>query len=663
MSLKDGLIAFKRAFSEKKYTLKNLHQGGGLGVKVNSKTALSIPAYFAAINKISKAVKQLPLEIYEKTDEGRVKAVNHPLYDILHNKTNDLMTSATFQYVTTAHEVSWGNGRAYIHRDGKYGKILGLYPLKPWNTETVIEKGKVITKTTIGGKVFTAEPWQIIHTMGFTEDGLVGLSMFKLFSETIEHDKHLAKYGRLLFKNGLNLGGLFKHPKTMSKEAQKRFETSIKSKQGIENSHKYLIIEEGMEYLPNMIKPEDAQAIESRRYSLLDFCRIFDIPPHKLGHLADATFSNVEHMNIDFVVDTLIPILRGREQEYNIKLLDKEERKKYVIEYNVKGLLRGDIATRGTFYQLMTQLGIMSADEVRALEGMNAQPKGQGKVYLAPLNYVNKLDLIDPPEDKEPLKESKRSVVDPSEVSTRARGYVAERRKVSSRYKDKIGKAVQSVLNKELKEIRSYLESKEFKSNDIEGWMRDFYSDFEKEIRKKVTPVFSSFGADIADVAKREIDSKENLAIAKMVKGYVRSFAKSYSESSKGQIRSIINSLTSDEDITYSEDEIRENIESRLSEWEEKRVGKLSRRNMTNGRNAFTLAAWQLGGIVKKTWVTNGKSCPFCNSLNGTTVEITKHFLKPGDSIGKGKQVMNITKTIGHAGCHDGCDCDMVPGG
>jgi HK97 family phage portal protein len=125
-----------------------------------------------------------------------------------------------------------------------------------------------------------------------------------------------------------------------------------------------------MEFIPVTMPYKDAQFLESRQFQMIEICQIFGVPPHKVYNLTNATFSNIEHQTIEFVNDTLIPRVRAWETELNSKMFFASDRGKYYVKFNLQGLLRGDTATRATFYSTMTRIGVLSINEVRAFEDL-----------------------------------------------------------------------------------------------------------------------------------------------------------------------------------------------------------------------------------------------------------------------------------------------------
>ena len=102
-----------------------------------------------------------------------------------------------------------------------------------------------------------------------------------------------------------------------------------------------------------------------------------------IGDLDHATFSNVEHLSLDFVKYSLDPWLVRWEQGLQKDLFCDSEKGKYCIKFNVEGLLRGDYASRMQGYATARQNGWMSTNDIRELEDMNQISEAEGgNLYL-----------------------------------------------------------------------------------------------------------------------------------------------------------------------------------------------------------------------------------------------------------------------------------------
>lgn len=283
----------------------------------------------------------------------------------------------------TSHCAGWGNAYAQIIMDGA-GRVVELWPLRP-DRMSVERKGGVrryLYRQSNGQEIPLAD-WQVHHRRAMVMDGLVGLSPLRVAMMAIALGMATEEFGARFFAQGARPGFVLSHPTQLSDKAWGRLEERW-NKGGGANAHKIKIIEEGMKVEQIGIPPEEAQFLETRRFQAQEIARIFRMPPHKIGLLEQATFSNIEHQAIEFVTDTIRPwLIRGEQAMYR-DLLSEQEQATIYVEYLVDGLLRGDTASRYQAYAVARQWGWLSANDIRRMENMPAIDGGDA--YLQPLN-------------------------------------------------------------------------------------------------------------------------------------------------------------------------------------------------------------------------------------------------------------------------------------
>lgn len=360
--------------------------GSTSGKRVNERSAMQMTAVYSCVRILSEAVASLPLHFYEYDANGsKKKAVEHPLYFILHDEPNPEMTSFVFRETLMTHLLLWGNAYAQIIRNGK-GEIIALYPLMPDRmTVDRDENGKLyyeyLTSTDdapINKKATVRlDPTDVLHIPGLGFDGLVGYSPIAMAKNAIGLAIAAEEYGSKFYANGAAPSGVLEHPGTLKDPAKVR-ESWSQTFGGSQNSHKVAVLEEGMKYTPISISPNEAQFLETRKFQIDEIARIFRVPPHMVGDLEKSSFSNIEQQSLEFVKYTLDPWVSRWEQTMIRSLLTKEEKKKYFIKFNVDGLLRGDYQSRMNGYSVGIQNGFMSPNDVRELENMDLIPEEKG---------------------------------------------------------------------------------------------------------------------------------------------------------------------------------------------------------------------------------------------------------------------------------------------
>ena len=356
------------------------------GEQVDEKSAMQIATVYACVRLLAESVAQLPLHLYKVTEpDGQEKANDHPLYKILYREPNPEMTSFSYWEAVMTHLLLWGNSYSQIVRDGK-NTVLGLYPLLPENVEIDrTDKGELyyiyhaytneVPGETNKDIIFRRD--EILHIPGLSFNGLVGFSPIAMMKNSLGTTMAVEKYGSSFFKNGAQPAGVLQHPNLL-KDPEKVRRQWNEAYGGAGNAHKVAVLEEGMTYKPISLPPEDSQFLSTREFGVEEICRIFRVPPHMVQDLKRATFSNIEHQSIDFVVHTLDPWLVRIEKAIVKDLLVEDEKDQFFPKFNVDGLLRGDYKSRMDGYSIGISTGIISPNEARRKENMPPLPEEEG---------------------------------------------------------------------------------------------------------------------------------------------------------------------------------------------------------------------------------------------------------------------------------------------
>jgi HK97 family phage portal protein len=364
------------------------------GVAVTEASALKFPPVWAAVQCIAGDVASLPFFHYRRrADGGKERYTDSKLYKVLHDEMNPEMSAMIGRETMTAHVLLWGNAYAEIIRND-LGQVTGLYPIEP--TRVMPERseaGAIVYRVLKGdGTEVRVAAERILHLVGLGFNGLMGYSPIAMMRESLGAGLAAERLGGQVMQRGAKYSGFFEHPRTLGATAH----ANLKQSMATDLPGTYRILEEGMTYKPGSMPLRDAQFVELKKFSVTDVARIFGIPPHKLGDLERATFSNIEESNLDYVISTLRRWLVRWEQECNRKLIAPLEKKLQFTEHLVDGLLRGNIQSRYTAYSQGINNGFLSSNDIRRFE--NLDPIDGGDTYLVqgamvPLARLN--DLVD----------------------------------------------------------------------------------------------------------------------------------------------------------------------------------------------------------------------------------------------------------------------------
>lgn len=366
------------------------------GISVNEETALTCAAVYAAVSLISDTIGYLDVVPFQQTGDSKRRAYDNELYRLL-LEPNDAMNGFTLRQIMTSHALTWGNGYAYIERDdADFSKIISIKPLLPDRTYPYrLLTGELTYTTRVNGTLFNLKPYEVLHikSIGFT--GLTGLSPIQLFRQTIGKQLAFDKFGAKIFANGLNANGVLSHPGQLSKDAQDRLRENITSKlTGLDNSHKLLILEEGLTFQKISIDPDEAQFLDSMKFGVTDIARIYRVPPHLIGDLSRSTNNNVEQQSLDFKTNCLNPWVMQWEQELNRKLLSDDDKAAGLsFKFDFRNLLRGDSTATANYYKSLSSF--LTINEIRA--ALDENPIANGDVILVQSQNVTLDSVVNPP--------------------------------------------------------------------------------------------------------------------------------------------------------------------------------------------------------------------------------------------------------------------------
>jgi HK97 family phage portal protein len=642
------------------------------GNVVTEETALTYGAVFACIRIISESVAMLPLLTYRRhNDGGKERAADHPIYSLLHDEPNPEMSPFEFRELITSHVASWGNGYAEIEWS-RGGRPLALWPLHPSKMKPERKNGTLRYPYELpGGQTVTLPAYRVLHIRGLGKNGIVGYSPVRLAMQAIGLGLGTEEYGARFFGNGARPGGVLKHPGKLSDTAYERLKKSFTdAHEGLSNAHRLKILEEGLDYQSVGIPPEEAQFLETRKFQVTEIARWWRIPPHMLADLERSTFANVYEMGQEFLSYTLQPWLTRTEQAYSRSLMTAGERKEYLIEHLVDGILRSDPAARGQFYQIMITNGVMSRNEVRIRENMNPYPGGDN--YLVPLNMMPADGAT--PRRSDPLLAdheeacrcaacvSRETRADDDNEEDEATAATREGRQKLARdyiplFSDVASRLVRREVNDVRRAVNKHLRKRSI--GDFRTWLAEFYDEFAGVVAEAFGPLLRTYATAVATDVAAELDKEDpglTDALVDFIGRYLASVGEGHAASSRNQIEALIT------DAESEGQDAADLIDERLDGWEETRGEQIALGQAFEAVNALTVSLFGYFSVRYLKWAASGASCPFCRRLSGRTVGIEQYFVQKGDTVSGGPDdaPMLVRRNTRHGPLHKGCDCVVV---
>ncbi|RJQ29207.1 phage portal protein [Candidatus Parcubacteria bacterium] len=492
------------------------------GLDIDETNVIQIATVWACVRVIAETIASLPRFVYERLEKGKKKAINHPLYNLIHLQPNPESSGMQFHETMLHHLLLWGN----FYAEKQINQRNELIALWPWNpAQTSVERDRetsqlMYTLQLGNGKDPRKLPRErMFHIAGLSFNGVTGLSPIANERETFGLAMATQEFGSRFFGNFAKPGGVMEHPGQITDEVYKRLQASWQEGHaGLHNAHKLAILEEGMTFKPITMPLEDAQFLETRKFQQNQIAAIFRVPPHMIGDLERATWGNIEFQSLDFVVHCIRPWLVRIEQAWLLQLFKPEERRRFFAEHVVDGLLRGDFKSRMEGYAIGKNNGFMSSNDIRELENMNPIPEEQGgNTYLIPANMLPAERALNPePEPQETMPE-------PEEQPQR-------RERMRSAFTRWFADATARIVRRESAAIGN--QAKKFMGiyalEDFEAWLDSFYGDLPAFIGLQLEPVVSSYcdtadlngqagtfcAAFLEDFSGRHISESKNLILA-----------------------------------------------------------------------------------------------------------------------------------------------------
>jgi HK97 family phage portal protein len=346
-------------------------------IAVNEQTALRFAAVYACIRCVSETKGSLPMEVVETLPNGKkVVTTQHPVSSLLTIEPYEDMTPLVWSEVRQQDVLTGGNGYCEIVWGGD-GYPVALIP-RHWSLVRPFrdDAGHLcyeVRQSPGSTNLRILDRHQMLHVPGFG-NGIVGWSPIRLLAESIGIGLAQDKFAAAYFGNSAKPSLTLETDATLGDDAFARLKNEIEIGYSGDLAHKPMLLEGGVKARPLIIPANEAQLLESREFQEEVICRIYRVPPHMVGLLRRATFSNIEAQDLSFEKHTMRPWLIRDEQELNRKLFMKSEHGRFSVRHNVDDLLRADIKTRYDAYKTAILAGFKSRNEVRETEHLAPMP-------------------------------------------------------------------------------------------------------------------------------------------------------------------------------------------------------------------------------------------------------------------------------------------------
>ncbi|WP_213662845.1 phage portal protein [Stutzerimonas stutzeri] len=359
------------------------------GKTVTVDAALQLSTVWACVRLLSETVSTLPLKLYRRLPDGsRAVATDHPLYRVLCISPNAEMTPGRFMLMIVASLALRGN--AFVEKKFIGSRIVALVPLLPQHMRVKRQSnGRLEYIYSENGTERPIHEKNLMHIRGFGLDGVCGIMPVKAGREVLGAAMSADEAAARVFAQGLQASGVLTNESgALKPEQREQLRQSLAAFAGSKNAGKLMVLEAGLKYQGITMNPEAAQMLETRAFQIEEICRWFRVPPFMVGHTdkQSSWASSVEGQNLQFLTNTLRPLLDNIEQEIIRCLIGEAEAETVYAEFSVEGLLRADLAARREWYASALQNGWMNRNTVARLENQPLIPGGD--VYTVQSNLM-----------------------------------------------------------------------------------------------------------------------------------------------------------------------------------------------------------------------------------------------------------------------------------
>ena len=347
------------------------------GIVITADNCITVPTVWACLRYISQTVAVLPWNAMRAGQSGGQRAGTHPIDTLISTRPNPEWSSFQFRESLLHWALRWGNGYAEIERD-QLGRPVALWPIHPSRVHVLRDDAGGMIYRVHNGVLAPVDlqPMDMFHIRGFGE-GPVGINVCEYASESIGWARAAQLFGAGFFGNGMNVSAVIESVKPLSEPAMKRVKAALNKLYRGVRGERVFFADAGMKYTPIGIEPEKAQFLATNEFLVTEICRWFGVPPHKVASLDRSSKSNAESQVTEVVVDSIAPWVKRFEDEADYKLFGAN-RPGYYTKMNMNALMRGDSASRGTYYQQMRQMGVYSANDILRREDENLIPAADG---------------------------------------------------------------------------------------------------------------------------------------------------------------------------------------------------------------------------------------------------------------------------------------------
>lgn len=358
------------------------------GMDVNDKSALQVATVLACVKVISDGCATPDIHVFrEKQDGTREKATNIPEYRLLSRRPNEWQTSFEWRRLMTIHAALTGAGLSIKIR-GANNRVQELIPVEPgrWDVRRINRYELRYRCWDEFGMIGEFTPDEVFVLNGVQWDWCKSLNAVKLASSAIGLAMATERSMQSMHANGMRPSGVYSVEGNLNAEQYERLSEWIAKQAGPDRFGKPLVLDRSAKWLQTASTAIDAQSNETRRTQVEEICRAYGVFPIMVGHSdKSSTFASTEAFFGAHLIHTLTPWHKAWTQRIDEMLLDGSG--PLFAEFDTRYIRMASMKDRAMYARTMIEMGLMSPNEWRDMEGMDPRPGGDE--YLRPLNLTS----------------------------------------------------------------------------------------------------------------------------------------------------------------------------------------------------------------------------------------------------------------------------------
>jgi len=355
----------------------------------SNSTAMKSSVVYRCVNLISDSIASLPIIPYNYLNNWKYIDYESQLFNLFNVQPNPFMSAFTFKKMIVVSMLLKGNAYILITRDNK-GEVNNLTLL---NSDSVIIDGSnnnIRYKDSITNKTYDKS--QIIHIMNNSETLYRGESTISYMANSLSIANNLENYLLSLTRSGMMVSGILKPINNITSDKALSAKTAFNNSINSVEANSVIVLDAGFDFQQISISPKDAKYLESSKMNSNNICKFFGVPPAMIYDEV-GKYSTAEQAQLDYLNNTLTPIIEKIESEFFRKIYLQTEWNAKELKFDTTNLMRLDATTQASYYNTLFNMGALTVNEVR--EKINAQyPATGGNKHFISTNLQQMDNLI-----------------------------------------------------------------------------------------------------------------------------------------------------------------------------------------------------------------------------------------------------------------------------